>query len=210
MTGTEVRSDLESIARAWELAGPQKARVARGILFKLLQSMTLGASFALVVWAVTGLYSGRELTTVWILQITGFMACSLAGQLLFGWLSARDSWLASYQVAGHLRLQMLDHLRRLPLGFHQARHRGDTVTVLTSDMQMLEAFFCRRPAPNCPGFGTAPRCLHRALAAGLADRSGGCSIDHPCVARFCRNVPASVAARAQASGHSGRSRGTDD
>lgn len=141
MNGTEVRSDLESIARAWELAGPQKARVARGILFKLLQSMTLGASFALVVWAVTGLYSGRELTTVWILQITGFMACSLAGQLLFGWLSARDSWLASYQVAGHLRLQMLDHLRRLPLGFHQARHRGDTVTVLTSDMQMLEAFF---------------------------------------------------------------------
>lgn len=141
MTGTEIRSDLESIVRAWNLAGPQKARVARGIVFKLLQSMTLGASFALVIWAVAGLYSGRELTTAWILQITGLMACSLAGQLLFGWLSARDSWLASYEVAGYLRLQMLDHLRRLPLGFHQARHRGDTVTVLTSDMQMLEAFF---------------------------------------------------------------------
>ncbi|MCE8472652.1 ABC transporter ATP-binding protein, partial [Rhodovulum sulfidophilum] len=44
-------------------------------------------------------------------------------------------------MAGHLRLRILEKLRHLPLGFHQARHRGDTVTVLTSDMQMLESFF---------------------------------------------------------------------
>ncbi|WP_439527540.1 ABC transporter ATP-binding protein [Pannonibacter sp.] len=141
MSATGPRSDLESLVRAWDLAGPLKRRVARGILFKLLQSMTLGASFAVVVWVITSLQAGRTLTGDWILMVSGLMALSLAGQLLFGWLSARDSWLASYEVAGHLRLRMLDHLRRLPLGFHQARHRGDTVTVLTSDMQMLESFF---------------------------------------------------------------------
>lgn len=139
MTG--IRSDMDSLRRAWDLAGPLKARVARGVLFRFLQSMSLGLSFGAVVWVITGLAQGRVPDAGWIWQVAGMLALSLAGQLLFGWLSVRDSWLSSYEVAGHLRLRILDHLRRLPIGFHQARHRGDTVTVLTSDMQMLEGFF---------------------------------------------------------------------
>ncbi len=135
------RSDLESIARVWALAGPHKGRVLRGILLRFLQSMMLGLSFVAAVWAVTGLAQGRELTGPWIAEVTGLVGISLAGQLLFGRLSMQDSWLSSYEMAGDLRLRILDRLRRLPLGFHQARHRGDTVTALTSDMQMLEIFF---------------------------------------------------------------------
>ncbi|MCE8471862.1 ABC transporter ATP-binding protein, partial [Rhodovulum sulfidophilum] len=141
MSDIEIRSDLESLRRAWTLAGPLKGRVARGVGFRFLQSMMLGMSFAVVVWTVTGIAAGRPPTLAFIVGATGLMALSLAGQLLFGWLSVRDSWLSSYEVAGHLRLRILDHLRHLPLGFHQARHRGDTVSVLTGDMQMLEAFF---------------------------------------------------------------------
>lgn len=137
----ETRSDLESLRRAWDLAGPLKGRVARGVVLRFVQSLMLGLAFGVVVWVITGLVAGRALTAGWIWQATGLMALSLAGQLLFGWLSVRDSWLASYDMAGHLRLRILDHLRHLPLGFHQARHRGDTVTVLTTDMQMLESFF---------------------------------------------------------------------
>jgi len=135
------RSDLASLRRALALAGPLRGRVARGIAFRFAQSLMLGLSFAVVVWVVTGLAQGRALSGAWIAQVTVLMALSLAGQLLFGWLSVRDSWLSSYQMAGDLRLRILEHLRRLPVGFHQARHRGDTVTVLTSDMQMLENFF---------------------------------------------------------------------
>ncbi|MFT3688938.1 ABC transporter ATP-binding protein [Paenirhodobacter sp.] len=138
---SDIRSDLDSLRRAWALTGPLKGRVARGVVFRFLQSMMLGLSFGAVVWVVTGLAQGKALTGTWIWQVTGLMALSLAGQLLFGWLSVRDSWMSSYEMAGDLRLRILDHLRHLPMGFHQARHRGDTVTVLTSDMQMLESFF---------------------------------------------------------------------
>ncbi len=137
----ESRSDMESLKRAWHLAGPLKGRVARGVLFRFLQSMMLGLSFGVMVWVVTGLAEGRALTAAWIWQSAGLMALSLLGQILFGYLSVRASWLSSYEVAGHLRLRILEKLRHLPLGFHQTRHRGDTVTVLTSDMQMLESFF---------------------------------------------------------------------
>lgn len=138
---SEIHSDLDSLRRAWALAGPLKGRVARGVVYRFVQSMMLGLSFGAVVWVVTGLAQGKALTGTWIWQVTGLMALSLAGQLLFGWLSVRDSWMSSYEMAGDLRLRILAHLRHLPLGFHQARHRGDTVTVLTSDMQMLESFF---------------------------------------------------------------------
>ena len=80
------------------------------------------------------------MTYGWAWQVTGLMALSLAGQLLFGYLSATNSWLSSYRLAGDLRLSILDRLRNLPLGFHLSRNKGDTVTVLTSDMQMLESF----------------------------------------------------------------------
>ncbi|EKF17545.1 ABC transporter ATP-binding protein [Nitratireductor pacificus] len=137
----EDRSDIESLRRAWHLAEPLKGRVARGVAYRFAQSMMLGLSFGVVIWVVIGLAEGEALTGIWIAQAFGLMALSLAGQLMFGYLSVRNSWLSSYEVAGHLRLRILEKLRHLPLGFHQARHRGDTVTVLTSDMQMLESFF---------------------------------------------------------------------
>lgn len=137
----ERHSDWESLKRAWHLAGPLKGRVAAGVAYRFAQSMALGMSFGVVVWVVTGLVDGRALTPAWLWQVTGLMALSLAAQLLFGYLSVRASWLSSYDLAGDLRLRILEKLRHLPLGFHQARHRGDTVTVLTSDMQMLESFF---------------------------------------------------------------------
>jgi ATP-binding cassette subfamily B protein len=138
--GAPARSDIASIRRAWAMTGSFRGKVARGILFRFLQSMALGLSFGVVIWVVTSLADGRVMKDEWAWQATGLMGLSLLGQVLFGLLSANDSWIASYQVAGELRLSMLDRLRRLPMGFHLSRHRGDTVTVLTSDMQMVEVF----------------------------------------------------------------------
>lgn len=135
-----IRSELESLRRVWALAGSQRGKVLRGVAFRFAQSICLGLAFGVVLWAVTGLVDGRPLTAAWIRQAAGLMALSLAGQIVFGYLSAADSWLSSYVLAGDLRLTILDRLRGLPMGFHLRRQKGDTVTVLTNDMQMLESF----------------------------------------------------------------------
>ena len=57
----ESRSDIESLRRAWNLAGPLKGQVARGVGFRFLQSMMLGLSYGVVVWVVVELAEGREL-----------------------------------------------------------------------------------------------------------------------------------------------------
>ncbi len=136
----EIRSDIDSLRRVWALAGPLRTKVALGILFRFLQSICLGCAFGCVIWVVTELSSGRPVERIWVWQVTSLMVLSLAGQIMFGFLSVTNSWLSSYALAGNLRLGILDLLSRLPMGFHLSRHRGDTVTVLTADMQMLESF----------------------------------------------------------------------
>ncbi len=168
---TEVRSDIESLRRIWALAGPQRGKVASGIAFRFAQSMCLGLAFGVVVWVVTGIADGRPLTTTALWQVTGVMVLSLAGQLLFGYLSACRSWLSSFELAGELRLSILDRLRRLPMGFHLSRRTGDTVTVLTTDMQMLESFMSDALPRIAQAFG-----LPVAVALFLAWRDWGVAL----------------------------------
>lgn len=139
-TNNQPRSDLQSLKRLWQLAGPLKGKVLRGIFFRFAQSLALGFAFGVMIWVVTSLIDGRPLTAVWIGQIIALMIVSLIGQMLFGYLSAANSWSASYALASQLRMSLLDHLRKLPMGFHLSRHKGDTVSALTSDMQAIEGF----------------------------------------------------------------------
>lgn len=134
------RSDLASLKRIWALVGPLRGKLARGIGFRFAQSVALGLSFAIVIWVLGGLADGQAITTTWAWQATGLMLASLLGQALFSFAAVSHCWIASYEVAGQLRLLMLDHLKRLPMSFHLSRHKGDTLSVLTSDMQMLEVF----------------------------------------------------------------------
>ncbi|WP_316863333.1 ABC transporter ATP-binding protein [uncultured Cohaesibacter sp.] len=136
----EIRSDLASLKRIWVLAGPLRGRVLASIIYRFLQSFSLGLAFGVTIMVISRLIKGEEMTFSWAWQVTGLMALSLSGQLVFGYLSSMRSWLSSYKLASHMRLGMLDHLRNLPLGFHLSRNKGDTVTVLTTDMQMLESF----------------------------------------------------------------------
>ncbi|WP_367348396.1 ABC transporter ATP-binding protein, partial [Sphingobium yanoikuyae] len=149
----DVRSDLDSLRRVWALAGPLRGKVLRGILYRFFQSLSLGLAFGAMIWVVIDLAAGQVLDWAWIGQVCAIVAVSLIGQTVFSYLSAMNAWLASFELASDLRLAILDHLRRLPMGFHLTRHKGDTVTVLTSDMQMLESFLSDALPRIAQGFG---------------------------------------------------------
>ncbi len=127
------------VGQIWRLAGPRRARLARGVAWRFLQTMCLGIPFGAVVVLVDALRDGPlEQAQVW--QLLALVAASLVGQLVFGYLSVSDTWLSAFALVGDLRLAALEHLRRLPMSFHLGRQQGETVTALTADMAAVEGF----------------------------------------------------------------------
>ena len=49
----DVHSDLASLRRVWRLAGPLRGKVARGVVFRFLQSICLGLAFGGVISGAT-------------------------------------------------------------------------------------------------------------------------------------------------------------
>ncbi|MCO6184837.1 ABC transporter ATP-binding protein [Rhizobium sp. L1K21] len=139
--GNEIRSDLQSLKRLWVLAGPVRSNIVRGVAYRFVQSFCLGLGFGTAIKLVTDCLRDDFIPDMgWALEITALAALSLAGQVLFSYLASKSTWFSAFDLGGQLRLSMLDRLRQLPLGFHLSRNRGDTVTMLTSDMQVVESF----------------------------------------------------------------------
>ncbi|MCE0495707.1 ABC transporter ATP-binding protein [Vibrio salinus] len=138
---TETHSDWQSLKRLWNLAGPLKHQIVRGIIFRFLQSFSLGLGYGVAIIVVTTLVTSQgSVTKDWFYQICFLSLLSLTGQLVFSFLSSHKTWMASFQLSSDLRIKMLRRMNQLPLGFHLSRHRGDAVTVLTTDMQTVETF----------------------------------------------------------------------
>lgn len=126
--------------RVWRIAGPDRSALVRAMVFRLLQSFSLGVSFGTVLWVIRDLAAGREISTTWIWQVTSLAVLSLIGQLAFSFLSVRESWQASFRVCGALRQELLDHLLGLPLGSHLSRERGDLVNLISTDVDAIGTF----------------------------------------------------------------------
>ena len=133
-------SNLKSLQRLWQIAGPRRRDLVAAVLFRCLQSSFLGLSYLAAIQLLLGLLDGRDITAQWILQIGAMCLASVAGQVFCSFLSVRRAWDASFKVGAELRLRLLAHLQSLPMGFHLSRHSGDSATALSSDVAMVESF----------------------------------------------------------------------
>lgn len=134
------RSDIGVILRLLSLAGQHRNYLLYGFLLRLLQSICLGASLAVVLWVISMLAENSVPSGSMIWTASLLMALSFIGQISFGIMSMRVCWMVSHRVGGDVRLAMLERLRNLPMSFHLSCDKGDITTALTSDIQMLETF----------------------------------------------------------------------
>ncbi len=155
-----VRSDVAAIGRLLGLTGQWRNKFLLGGFLRLLQSVCLVMAFATVLWVLAALTEDPAVSTRMIWQTSLLMIASLAGQMAFGIWSMKTCWLASHHLGGELRLVLLERLRHLPMGFHLSRDKGETVTAVTADIQMLETFFA-------DGFPRIAHALGLPLAAFL-------------------------------------------
>jgi len=160
MTGLADGGPLRAL---WRLSGARERRIiAAGVALRFAQAAFQSAPVGVLAWVIEQLRTDA-LTSGDAWAVVGFLAGCLAGQLLFGYLSNRVMWGATYEVVGALRLRLVEHLARLPLGFHAGRRAGDTLTAATADLQSVENYQANA-LPQIVGALCAPVLI----AAGLA------------------------------------------
>ena len=96
-------------------------------------------SLLLVVWAVDRLMSDTLTSTaIWMVG-----AAMLLFALLRGVFYGTSIWRAhrsAYNALTRLRLRIVSHLQRLPLGFFQERKVGDLVNIINHDVEQIEIY----------------------------------------------------------------------
>ena len=93
----------------------------------------------LVVWAVDKLMNGT-LSPIIVWGIGGIM---ILLALLRGVFYGTSIWRAhrsAYNALTRLRLRIISHLQRLPLGFFQERKVGDLVNMINHDVEQIEIY----------------------------------------------------------------------
>lgn len=124
----------------WRLTGSAGTKVVIGSILRLVQSLFLGVAFGAAMRLVVFMVRGEAVTPD-IARTTGLLCVvSLLGQLILGWISARLCWLASYKAVARLRLNLLGHVRVIPLNSLGKRSRGDIAALISTDLQLIEDF----------------------------------------------------------------------
>ncbi len=142
------------MATIWALAGSRRGTLVTSIGWKTAQSVCLAIPVGVLVALIDRLrLDALELDDLrWAMPV--LLAC-LVGQWVFGYLANRSAWIATYELFGRVRVDALDHLRRVPMGFHTSRRAGDTTTALTQDIAALETF-THEPLQQMVGAVVAP------------------------------------------------------
>ncbi|MEM8707112.1 MAG: ABC transporter ATP-binding protein, partial [Actinomycetota bacterium] len=150
------------VRTVWHIAGDRRPVLLRSIGWKTAQSIAQAIPVAVIVVIIDRLRTD-ELVASDVWWAVGVMAACLLAQWGFGYLANRSSWIATYQMFGEVRIRGLDHLRRVPMGFHDERRSGDTLTALTQDVSSIENF-THEPLQQMIGAFIAPVAVFVILA----------------------------------------------
>ena len=131
---------MSGAAILWRCAGGARWRVLGGVAARVAQSLFLALGFYAAVTVIMVLTTAGTVHRDHVTQVAVLSILSLSGQLVMGWLAARLSWLAAYEVVAELRIAVLNHLITLPQTSLGGRTRADISALVTSDTQTVEEF----------------------------------------------------------------------
>ena len=93
----------------------------------------------LVVWAVDKLMNGT-LSPIIVSGIGGIMVLFALLRGVFYGTSIWRAHRSAYNALTRLRLRIISHLQRLPLGFFQERKVGELVNIINHDVEQIEIY----------------------------------------------------------------------
>ncbi|MEM9605964.1 MAG: ABC transporter ATP-binding protein [Actinomycetota bacterium] len=127
------------VRTTWRLFGDRRRVFVLAITLRFVAAIFAAAQTVTAVWVADqlrtdGLSSGEAWTAIAVV-VGGFV-----GQYLAQFGANRFAWVSTFEVIGEIRIRILAHLQRLPLGVVNGRKTGDVSAVVTSDLEMVSGF----------------------------------------------------------------------
>lgn len=119
----------------FDLAGRRAPRLRRGAIVSALGALMEAAPYAIAYVVLDGVFSGTA-TWGWLPWVVGALVALMIGTALLKTVGGIDSFIATYSLVCDARLNLVDHLRRLPMGFWTAQRTGSVGSVVTDEFAL--------------------------------------------------------------------------
>lgn len=114
-----------------------KGKFYLGALYKMLETIFMGAPYAYIFLTLNDLLAGSLTIKKVILYTAGMAFCFLL-QGLFAYLFTRTIWPAANNFVKKLRFMVGEHLRKLSMGYFSEKNTGTLHTLVTDEMLAIQ------------------------------------------------------------------------
>ena len=128
---------LRLIGRFLAIAGRYAARIKVAFVFSFFKSMLAKAPVILAFFGLVRFYEGTADARM-CLELGGAMTACLVLQVVCAHAADRLQASSGYLVMTDKRMELGDHLRRMPMGYFSEGNIGKISSVLSSDMVFIE------------------------------------------------------------------------
>lgn len=119
----------------FDLAARLDHRLWRGTLLSALGAIVEASPLLIAYVALDGVFAG-EVTWAWLPWIIGALVASVALTTALKAFGGIDNFTATYGLVCDARLNLADHLRRLPMGFWTQQRTGSVSSVITDEFAL--------------------------------------------------------------------------
>ena len=122
--------------RLLDLLKPRRAQYGIGLAGRVLYSTVERMFIAYIAKGLIDAITSHQVSQLWstlILMASFYLGLTLVSPfILYLWRSS------IYVATANIRETVFKHLQRLPLGFHELRHSGNAISILTNDVSAAE------------------------------------------------------------------------
>ena len=128
---------IGAIKRIIDASGKYKGRIRFAFIFSFLKTVLQNAAIILTVLMVSEFFEGTLVARSFVKYGVSLFVCVIL-QALFIHISDRLQSAAGFMLMADMRVDLGEHLRRLPMGYFTAGNIGKISSVLSTDMVFIE------------------------------------------------------------------------
>ena len=128
---------LKMIKRIIEFSSKYKSRIYLAFIFSFLKSM-LSQMPIVLAFVMISKYLDHSLDSQAIIIFGGLMVVIVGLQIIFQYSADRKQSSAGYEVTTDKRLELGNHLRKLPMGYFTEGNIGKISSILSTDLVFVE------------------------------------------------------------------------